>query len=510
MDGVAAGPGGWDAAVVSATNHDPHPSSASAGYRGAADLAADLEAGATTSVDVVRTLLERIAAVDGPEGVDLRAVLATSPDALEQAARLDAERAAGTVRSPLHGVPVLAKDNIEAVGLPATAGSLALQGRTVERDAPLVARMREAGLVVLGSTNLSEWANLRSSHSTSGWSGVRGLTGNPWALDRSAGGSSSGSGAALAAGYAPLAIGTETDGSIVCPASLNGVVGIKPTVGRVPAQHVVPISASQDSPGPMARSVRDAALLLDVLAGSTEHAHAVDRLDAAGLRVGAVAGWLTGHGPTDARYADVLERLRAAGATVVDVAPVEVPGADDDELTVLLCEFVDDLTAYLAGRPGEGVRSMADVVAFNRDHPEELAHFDQDFLELALATGGRASSDYAPARARCLHWAVDQVLAPALAHGVDLLVGPTYAPAWKSDLALGDNPSAGGAITSPAAIAGWPILCVPMGLADGLPVGLSLTGRPGTEPHLLAAGHLVETLLDLGEHRPSWTPPTRG
>ena len=491
-------------------SHDPHPSSAAVAYRGAAGLAADLDAGATRSVEVVRTLLERIAAVDGAQGVDLRAVIATSADALEQAERLDAERASGTVRSPLHGVPVLVKDNIEAIGLPATAGSLALQGRTVERDAPLVTRMRDAGLVVLGSTNLSEWANLRSSHSTSGWSGVRGLTGNPWALDRSAGGSSSGSGAAVAAGCAPLAIGTETDGSIVCPASLNGVVGMKPTVGRVPAQHVVPISASQDSPGPMARSVRDAALLLDVLTGSTDHAAAVGELTAGGLRVGAVPEWLTGHGVTDALYADVLERLRAAGVTVVDVAPVEAPGADHDELTVLLCEFVDDLTAYLAGRPGDGVRSMADVVAFNRDHPEELAHFDQDLLEMALASGGRASADYAPARARCLHWAVDQVLAPALAQGVDVLVGPIYAPAWKSDLALGDHPGAGGAFTSPAAIAGWPVLSVPMGLVDGLPVGLGLTGRPGTEPHLLAAGHLVESLLDLGDLRPTWTPPTRG
>ncbi|MFN8149230.1 MAG: amidase family protein [Candidatus Nanopelagicales bacterium] len=488
-------------------SQDPHPSTVSVGYRGAHELAADLEAGTTTSVEVVRALLERIGAIDA----DLRAVVATAADALEQAERLDSERAAGTVRSPLHGVPVVVKDNVEAIGLPATAGSLALEGRTVERDAPLVARMREAGLVVIASTNLSEWANLRSSHSTSGWSGVRGLTGNPWALDRSAGGSSSGSGAAVAAGYAPLAIGTETDGSIVCPASLNGVVGIKPTVGRVPAQHVVPISASQDSPGPMARSVLDTALLLDVLAGSSEHAAAVGELEVGGVRVGVVPEWLTGHGVTDALFADVVERLRTAGATVVDIAPVEAPGVDLDELTVLLCEFVDDLTAYLAGRPGEGVRSMADVVAFNRQHPEELAFFDQDFLEMALASGGRASADYAPARARCLHWAVDQVLAPALAQGVDVLVGPTYAPAWKSDLALGDHPGAGGAISSAPAIAGWPILCVPMGLADGLPVGLGLTGRPGTEPHLLAVGHVVETLLDLGPaHRPAWTPPHRG
>lgn len=498
-------------ADVTAVDRDPHPSTATVGYRSATDLAADLDTGATTSVDVVQTLLDRIAAIDGEDGVDLRAVIATSPDALEQAERLDAERAAGTVRSPLHGVPVLVKDNIEAIGLPATAGSLALQGRTVERDAPLVTRMRDAGLVVLGATNLSEWANLRSSRSTSGWSGVRGLTGNPWALDRSAGGSSSGSGAALAAGYAPLAIGTETDGSIVCPASLGGVVGIKPTVGRVSAQHVVPISASQDSPGPMARTVRDAAQLLDVLTGTPDHAPAVGDLEVGAVRVGVVPAWLTGHRPTDARFAEVLESLRSAGAAVVDVVLDDAPGVDDDELTVLLCEFVDDLGSYLAGRPGEGVRSMADVVAFNRDHPEELAHFDQDFLEMALASGGRASDGYAPARARCLHWAVDQVLAPALAQGVDLLVGPTYGPAWKSDLALGDHPGAGGAITSPAAIAGWPVLCVPMGLVDGLPVGLTLTGRPGSEPRMLAVGQVLEMLLDLGDaHRPTWAAPARG
>ncbi len=492
-------------------SHDPHPDSFDLAYRGAADLAADLDSGRTTSVEVVRSLLERIEAVDGPDGIDLRAVVAVSPRALDEAARLDAERVEGSVRSPLHGVPVLVKDNIEALGLPGTAGSMALHGRTVERDAPLVMRLRDAGLVVLGATNLSEWANLRSSHSTSGWSGVRGTTGNPWALDRSAGGSSSGSGASVAAGYAPLAIGTETDGSILCPASLNGVVGIKPTVGRVSAQHVVPISASQDSPGPMARSVLDAALLLDVLTGTSDHAAAVGTVAPSGVNVGLVPEWFTGHAATDALVRDVVERLRAAGGRVVDIPANDAPGVDADELTVLLCEFVDDLSAYLAGRPGDGVSSMADVVAFNVEHPEELAHFDQDLLESALASGGRASADYGPARARCLHWAVDQVLAPALARGVDLLVGATYAPAWKSDLALGDRPDVGGDVTSPAAIAGWPVLCVPIGLVDGLPIGLTLVGRPGSEPHLLAVGHVVEQLVELGDaHRPTWQAVARG
>ena len=480
------------------------------------ELAQGLAAGRTTSVELTRALLDRISAVNGPGPVHLRAVLALAPDALDQAAARDAERAAGQTRGPLHGVPVLVKDNVEALGLPGTAGSLALAGRTVVRDAPIVAALREAGLVVLGSTNLSEWANMRSPRSTSGWSGVAGLTGNPWALDRSAGGSSSGSGAALAAGFAPLAIGTETDGSIACPSSLNGVVGLKPTVGLLSTEGVVPLSSSQDSPGPMARSVHDVALLLDALTGSTAYASAIGSVAVADLRLGVAAGWLSGHPETDALFGSVLEEMRGGEAVLTESSVTPVAGVGADELVVLVGDLKDDLDSYLAARPGEGVRSLADVVAFNRSHADaELAHFGQEFLEAALESGGKASERYAEARARCLAWAVDETLRPAFDadDAPEFLVAPAYAPAWKSDLAAGDHFLGGGLASAAPSIAGWPVLCVPMGVAAGLPVGLVLIGRPHSEARLLAAGGAIEELLglrDRGALTPTWTPPSRG
>lgn len=490
---------------------DPHLPTAPLATATAAELAADLEAGRTTSVALTRALLDRIAAVDDA-GPELRAVLAVAPDALDQAAARDAERDAGQVRGPLHGVPVLVKDNVEALGLPGTAGSLALAGRPVVRDAPLVAAMRAAGLVVLGATNLSEWANMRSPHSTSGWSGVGGLTGNPWALDRSAGGSSSGSGAALAAGLAPLAVGTETDGSITCPSSLNGVVGLKPTVGLVSTEGVVPLAASQDSPGPMARSVGDVALLLDAMTGSTAYAGAPGTRVAGDLHLGVADGWRSGHPGTDALFDDVLARLEAAGTalTPVEVEPAGAVG--ERELVVLLRELKDGLDRYLAARAGDGVHSLDDVVAFDAEHADlELAHFGHEFLEQASATGGTSDPDYATARADCLAWAVDRMLEPAFATGVDLLVAPAYAPAWKSDLVSGDQIGAGGVASAAPSLAGWPVLCVPMGLVDGLPVGLVLIGRPHSEALLLAAGQVVEETLALRDALvPTWTPPTRG
>jgi amidase len=482
---------------------------------GAADLARALERGETTAVALAEALLARVAAVDA-DGPKLNAVLALSPTALDEAAALDAERAAGTVRGPLHGVPVLVKDNIEAAGLPGSAGSLALAGRQVAREAPLVARLRSAGLVVLGATNLSEWANIRSSRSTSGWSAVGGLTCNPWALDRNAGGSSSGSGAAIAGGLAPLAIGTETDGSITCPSSLNGCVGLKPTVGLLPTEGVVPISASQDAPGPMARSVRDAALLLDALTGEPGHADGCGALTAADLRLGIPSAWPSGHDRTDALFAEVLDGLRAAGADVAEVAVTTREEIGEDELTVLLCELHDDLDAYLAVRPGDGVSSLAELVAYNAEHGDsELAHFGQEHFEAALTNGGRADEAYADARARCLAWAVDACLAPALAdpHGPEILVATAYAPAWKSDLVNGDRVHAGGRASSAPSIAGWPVLCLPMGLVDGLPVGLVLIGPPRTERRLLAVGDAVERhlgLADDGTLAPAWAAPGRG
>lgn len=496
---------------------DPHPASAHLATATATEIAADLAAGRTTSAAMTRTLLDRITAVDGPGETHLRAVLAPAPDPLGVAAQLDAERAAGHVRGPLHGVPVMIKDNIEAVGLPGSAGSLALAERTVTRDAPLVGRLRKAGLVVLGATNLSEWANIRSSRSTSGWSALGGLTGNPWALDRSAGGSSSGSGAAVAGGLTPLAVGTETDGSITCPSSLNGCVGLKPTVGFLPTEGVVPISGSQDAPGPMARTVRDAALLLDALNGSGEYyGAACGTVSLPDVRLGAAEAWLTGHPATDELFHATLDRLRSGGAEI-SVAIVPSPEAIAvDELTVLLAELRDDLGAYLAARAGNGPRSLADVVAFNREHASsELSHFGQDLLEESLASGGRAAPAYAEARARCLRWAVAECLEPSLAAGraPELLVAPAYAPAWKSDLVAGDHSEGGGSASSAPSIAGWPVLCLPLGLVAGLPVGMVLIGRPHCEARLLAVGHAVEACLDLRSgdaFMPTWAPAARG
>ena len=405
--------------------------------------------------------------------------------------------ARGAARSALHGVPVVVKDNVEAVGLPGTAGATSLSGRPVGHDAPLVRRLRDAGMVVLAATNLSEWANIRSARSTSGWSAVGGLTVNPYRLDRSAGGSSSGSGAAVGARLAPLAVGTETDGSITCPASLNGVAGIKPTVGAIPKDGVVPISRSQDSPGPMARSVDDVALLYEVLAG-VEGVAARAAAGADGLRIGAATMLLTSHPATDAAFAEAIRCLERAGATLTDVAYAPTTSeVDDDEMTVLMCELCDDLSAYLAGRPGDGPRSIAEVIAHEAAHADvELAHFGHELFERAAASGGRASPEYAAARARNVAWVTSSCLEPALA-AVDLVVAPSYGPAWKNDLTLGGHPAAYSGICSAPSIAGWPIATVPMGLVDGLPVGLSLVGRPGSEAVLLAAAAGLERTVGL-------------
>jgi len=487
--------------------NNPHPASDDVAYQSVGDLRRALDEGSLTSTEIVHQLLERVHVLDDPSGPwALSSIAAISADALDVAGERDAERASGHERGVLHGIPVLIKDNIEALGLPALAGSTALVGRPT-RDAPLVTRLREAGAIVFGSTNLSQWANIRSPRSTSGYSASGGLVANPWALDRSAGGSSSGSGAALAAGLAPLAVGTETDGSIVCPASLNGVVGLKPTVGVVPARYVVPISASQDSPGPMGRSVEDVATMYGVLAGESEVRFHEP------LRCAVATNWRTWHPQTDRLFEEAVAEITSSDLSVVP-RDMALPGGQEygDEHVVLLSELFDDLGAYLADRPGEGVRSLAGVVAYEDEHREiEQRYFEHENFVTALSMGGRAGAQYVEARARNLAWATSTCLTPGL-EDVDVILAPGYGPSWKSDLAVGGHPAVSSVATMAPAIAGWPILNLPMGMLDGLPVGLCVLGRPRSEWLVLEVARRIERALrsNTGWTTPAFAPPRRG
>ena len=476
---------------------DPDVSTADVGFTSAYDLVEGRRAGDFTSVELVSTLLHRIQTIDDCDG-GVQSVLAISTDLMDQAESCDSREATGQ----LHGIPVLVKDNIQAIGLPGTAGSLALAGRTVVEDAELVSRLRAAGAIIMGSTNLSEWANIRSGKSTSGWSAVGGLTANPWNYKHSAGGSSSGSGAAVAAGLIPFAVGTETDGSIVCPASLNGVVGIKPTVGSVSTAGVVPVSLSQDVPGPLARSVEDAAMLLEVLSGQSGLVDLCNNDEP--LRIGVVRAWMTSHDGANKLFEETLTILINAGIELVDITVPEMSEqAGDDEGIVLFHELLEDLTEYLSKRAGSGVKSLAEVVEFNKQNSKsELSYFGQEYFDLALTTGGR-NSEYKSARERNLDWAINQVLSPALT-GVDVLVGIPYAPAWISTLGNGDDFSNASWMTHAPAIAGWPLGSLPMGLVDGLPVGIGVAARANDEKGLVRAMAIIERVIDLGDFRPSF------
>lgn len=472
-----------------------------------AQLQADLTSGAVTSEQLVHAYLARIAEIDDT-GHTLNSVIALNPQALEQARALDAERAAGNLRGPLHGIPVLLKDNIESAENATTAGSLALAQNMTGRDAPLVTRLREAGAIILGKTNLSEWANIRSSSSTSGWSAVGGLTRNPYALDRNACGSSSGSGSAAAASLAAITIGTETDGSIVCPAAINGLVGIKPTVGLVSRTYVVPISHTQDTPGPMGRSVADVAALLNVIAGSdpadaataeadarrVDYVAALDANALQGKRIG-VLRFMAGFNPAvDAQFDAAIEQLRAAGAEVVEIteAPAGIDALGNDELIILLAELKTDLNAYLATTPqAVTARTLEQVIAFNAATPAETIFFGQDLFERAQATGGTSDPAYRTAVGRAARTA-GQMLDGLLANNrVDVLVAPTYGPSWTTDVVLGDHFSGGNSSTLPA-VSGYPHVTVPMGLVHGLPVGISFLGERWSEAKLLSFAFAYE------------------
>jgi amidase len=424
----------------------------------------------------------------------ISAVSAVNPHALAEAETLDRETAAGRMRSPLHGRAVLVKDNIDTAGLASTAGSLALADAPPTSDAPVVRRLRESGMVILGKTNLSEWANIRDHHSTSGWSAHGGLTRNPYALNRTASGSSSGSGAAVAARLAAFAVGTETNGSITSPSACCGVVGLKPTVGLVPTEGVVPISWTQDAPGPMALTVADAAALLDAMAGTSLSDDLERRV--AGRRVG-VPRDLWGYSrAADAAAERALTLLSKAGAVVVD--GLELPALkeldDDVALTLLLVELKEGLTRYLATRDCD-VRSLGDVIAFNREHAEdELPWFGQSLFEQAEETEGVASAAYLEAVDACTSAGLAELDRTLGQHELDALVAPSTGPARPIDLVNGD--SGGGGASDSSALAGAPILTIPLELAHGLPVAVSLWGARGSESTLLQLGRALEAGRD--------------
>lgn len=466
----------------------------------------DLAAGRTTSVRLVRDYLKRIEAMNR-KGPELRAVIAINPDALAEAKRRDAERRAGKMLGPLHGVPILIKDNIEtADNMPTTAGSLALKDNFTRRDAPLVGRLRAAGAIILGKSSLSEWANIRGFRSTSGWSAVGGVTRNPHVLDRNPCGSSSGSGAGVAAGLAAGAVGTETDGSITCPAAINGVVGFKPSVGLVSRSLVVPISHSQDTAGPMTLSVRDAALMLSVMAGSDPADPATAEADVrkadymAALSPDALKGKRIGvlrlPGTNAQLFDAAMKRLEAAGATLVPLTPDLEAGAEmgPAEFVVLQTELKAGMDAYLSGLPGKiPHKSLADIIAFNKANAAaELPWFQQEIFVAAQATKGLDDPAYKEARAKSLRLAGPELIDRLMKENrVTLLIAQTNSRAWKTRLLGGDNFSPP-SISRPPAIAGYPHLTVPMGMADGLPLGLSFVGAKWADAEVLAAGHAFE------------------
>ncbi len=474
-----------------------------------AQIAADLGSGRTTSVAVVQAYLQRIDTIDA-HGTALHSVIAVNPGVLAEARAADAARAGGRRLGPLAGIPVLIKDNIETTGMPTTAGSLALAANDTNRDAPLVARLRAAGALILGKTNLSEWANIRSTHSISGWSGVGGLVKNPYALDRNACGSSSGTGAAIAASLATAGVGTETDGSVTCPSSFNGLVGLKPTVGLVSRTYVVPISHTQDTPGPMTRSVADAAVLLTAMAGSdaadpatadadkhrTDYAAALSGATLRGKRLGVMRYAAELNPVEDRLFEATLARLKGAGAEIVEITGYKPdPKQGDYEQTILLTELKADLNTYLATTPSAvKTRTLADVIAFDDATPRERVLFEQELFVQAEATKGYADPAYVTAKAAAHRLAAEQGIDALVAkYHVDALVAPSYGPAWRTDVVGGDHDA--GAIASIAAVAGYPHLTVPMGLVGGLPVGFSFVGPAWSEAALLQLGSAFETLI---------------
>ncbi len=475
-----------------------------------ADLQKRMQSGQDSSRSLVEKYAARIEALD-KQGPRLHAVLEINPDALAIAGSLDAERKAGKTRGPLHGIPILLKDNIgTADRMTTTAGSLALEGSIPSADSFVAKRLREAGAILLGKANLSEWANIRSTHSSSGWSGRGGQCRNPYALDRNPSGSSSGCGAAAAANCCAAAIGSETDGSIVSPSNNCGLVGLKPTVGLVSRSGVIPISHTQDTTGPMCRSVSDAAILLSAMTGvdpadaatnasarmaGTDYTKFLDPRALEGARIGVPRKGLYGQSPAADRVAEAaLAEMKKLGATLVDPAEIETWGyfAGPNELEVLLWEFKADLNAYLAALPKARVKTLADVIAFNEaQRDREMPWFAQELFERAQKKGPLTDRDYRKALEKNFRMSRKDGIDKAMdKHRLDALVAPTSGPATLIDLVNGDY-GVNGSSTIPA-VAGYPDITVPAGWASGLPVGLSFFGRAWSEGKLLAIAYAFE------------------
>ena len=474
-----------------------------------AELQEGMKAGKYTARGIAKRYLARIDGVD-KRGPAMNSVIEVNPDALAIAEASDRERKEKGARGPLHGIPVLIKDNIDTADkMMTTAGSLALVGSKPPKDSVVAQKLREAGAVIIGKTNLSEWANIRSRHSTSGWSGRGGLTKNPYALDRNPCGSSSGSGAAASANFCAAAIGTETDGSIVCPSSANGLVGIKPTVGLVSRSGIVPISHSQDGAGPMCRTVRDAAIVLGALTGvdaedsatadsrgksNTDYTQFLKADGLHGARIGVVRKSFGFMDAVDKVMEAGLEAMKKEGAILVDPVEIETAGKwSDTEMTVFMYELKADLNAYLA-RPGFNppVKSLKDIIEFNeRNHEKEMPYFGQDFFLKAEAKGPLDSREYIEALEKNHQLARKEGIDATMEkHNLDALVGPTGGPAWLTDLVDGDH--FGGGSSGAAAVAGYPNVTVPAGFVFGMPVGISFFGKAWSESVLIRLAYAFE------------------
>jgi amidase len=470
-------------------------------------LQSGYKSGKYTVTEVVKTYLDRIIAID-ESGPKLNAVIEINPDAVQIAEELDKELKAGKSRGPMHGVPVILKDNIDTHDrMPTTAGATALNNSFPSKDSQVARKLREAGAVIIGKANLSEWANFRAMMSSSGWSGVGGQTKNPYVLDRNPCGSSSGSGVAVSANLCMMAIGTETNGSIVCPSNNNGIVGIKPTVGLISRSGIVPISFTQDTPGPMGRTVEDAAITLGALTGIdssdsktlasagrslTDYTKFLKKDGLNGKRIGLVKKSMGFSDKVDTLMNKTIAFLKANGATIVEFEFPKTENYDDASFEVMLYEFKDGLNKYFAGlADNTPVKSLKDLIAFNKSDTVELRFFDQKILEMAEKKGDIKSPEYLKALAKMLKATredgIDKVMD---SNKLDAIMAPTGSPAWKTDLILGDH-FVGGS-SSPAAISGYPAITVPMGFIDNLPVGVTFYGKAWSEPVLLEIAYSYE------------------